>query len=184
MTGGANQLQSGNVAMKMEGPWFLPQMQGSAAKREGGTPFDVVLLPKVGGKTVPHVGLVHGHCMIAASKNQDAAWELLKFVASDKGQQRIATGGRQPATPEWIRKYWMDGVKKNYNFQNAEAFAKALEIGGVSVVGEIDETLLWNEALKEAWDAMQGGMKKASEVIPVANQKIQKILDDYWAKQK
>ena len=31
--------------MKMEGPWFLAQMWGPQARREGGTQYDVQLLP-------------------------------------------------------------------------------------------------------------------------------------------
>ncbi|MBI2939381.1 MAG: extracellular solute-binding protein [Chloroflexi bacterium] len=185
MTGGANQLQTGNVAMKYEGPWFLPNMQGAKAKREGGTPFDVVLLPMgPNGKRLTHLAVIHGHCLIKAGKNQDAAWELMKWFSSDNGQKRIADGGRQPMNSAMTVKHWVETAKKNFNFKYAEAFAKSLEMGSIDIVGEIDDTFLWNEVHKAAWDAMQGGQKKASELIPDMNKAMQKILDDYWAKQK
>jgi len=36
--------------------------------------------------------------------------------------------------------------------------------------------------LAVAWDAMLGVQKTAKEAIEEANPKLQKILDDYWAK--
>ena len=40
-----NRIQFGGTAMKMEGPWFLPQMWGPLARREGGTQYDRVRCP-------------------------------------------------------------------------------------------------------------------------------------------
>jgi hypothetical protein len=38
--------------------------------------------------------------------------------------------------------------------------------------------------LRDALNAMVGGEKKAGDVIPEVNRRIQQILDDYWAGQK
>ncbi|MBI2940380.1 MAG: extracellular solute-binding protein [Chloroflexi bacterium] len=185
LQGGANQIQSGNVAMKVEGPWFLPQMMGPKAKREGGTPFNVVMLPKSKTGKQLHMGFVDGHYILKASKNQDAAWEFLKYVGGDGGQKRVAEGGRQPNTPEMNRKYWVEPTRKDFGCENAEAFVKAMETGIIHLVGEITDAQLANEAgLQAAIDAMIAGQKKAAELIPAVNTQIQKVLDEYWAKQK
>ena len=43
--GGGVTIATGRVALTMEGPWFLAQMQGDKPTREGGVPFDVVEPP-------------------------------------------------------------------------------------------------------------------------------------------
>lgn len=87
-----NHIQFGFAAMKMEGPWFLPQMWGPKARREGGLQYDVAPMPR--GTEQHAVHLQHGHTVNAKTKQQDAAWEVVKWVASDRGQRRIAEGGR------------------------------------------------------------------------------------------
>ncbi|MBI2940059.1 MAG: sugar ABC transporter substrate-binding protein [Chloroflexi bacterium] len=185
MAGGANQIQSGNVAMKIEGPWMLYLMMGSQAKRVGGTPFDVVLMPKgKDGKRV-HMGFVDGHYILKSSQNQDQAWEFLKYFGGEAGQKRVAEGGRQPNTPELNRKYWVETVQQKFNFKNADAFVKAFDTGVIHLVGEVTDAMLNAEAgLQAGIEAMVAGQKKATEVIPDVNKKIQKYLDDYWAKRK
>jgi len=181
MQGGTNQLQSGNVAMKMEGPWFLPQMQGPKAKREGGTPFDVVLLPK--GKDGHRAHMCFGHVltMNAASKNKDAAWEFIKFSGGPAAQKHVAEGGRQPGVVEDIAAVWAPLAREQYNFENTDAFVKGFDTGIVHLCAEVSDKYLYNEVLKAVFDAMIVGDATASELIPEANQHIQKILDDYWA---
>ena len=183
MQGGTNTLDTGNVAMKVEGPWFLPKMVGAKAAKEGGTPFDVVRMPI--GKTGERPCMCFGHVLTinAASKEQDAAWEFVKFSGSAKGQKRVSEGGRGPVTPEFMDQYWTPWVQKTYQIENSDQFNKGFEDGIVHLTGEIDDVYLNNEVLKSAFDAMVGGFKTAKEVIPEANDKIQKILDDYWAKQ-
>ena len=43
--------------MKVEGPWFLPRMWGPG-QREGGTAYDVQLLPRGGAARTPHMNLM------------------------------------------------------------------------------------------------------------------------------
>jgi multiple sugar transport system substrate-binding protein len=183
MQGGTTQLQSGNVAMKMEGPWFMPQMMGEKAKREGGTPFDVVQLPK--GPKGERAHMVFGHVLTMnnTSKNKDAAWELLKFAGSEGGQKHVAAGGRQPVTPQYMEQYWVPAAKETYGLENMDAFINAFETGIVHLAGEVDDRYLYNEVLQAVFDKMIAGEATAHEVIPDANAAIQQILDEYWAEQ-
>ncbi|HEX2185755.1 MAG TPA: extracellular solute-binding protein, partial [Chloroflexota bacterium] len=66
-----NHIQFGFAAMKMEGPWFLPQMWGPKARREGGIQYDVAPMPK--GTEQHAVHLQHGHTINVATRRQDAA---------------------------------------------------------------------------------------------------------------
>jgi ABC-type glycerol-3-phosphate transport system substrate-binding protein len=183
MQGGANQLQSGNVAMKMEGPWFFPVMMGTDAQREGGTVFDVVQLPK--GPNGGRAHMVFGHVltMSNASQNKDAAWELLKFCGSEGGQKHVAAEGRQPVTPEFMRQFWVPAAQEQFGVENMEAFIGAFETGIVHLAGEVDDRYIYNEVLQAAFEAMVAGQTTAQEIIPQVNADIQAILDDYWSRQ-
>ena len=184
MQGGTNQLQSGNVAMKMEGPWFLPQMMGPQAKREGGTPFDVVLMPMGEGGKRAHMVFGHDLTMNKASKAKDAAWEFMKFAGDEGGQKHVAKGGRQPVTPEFNERIWAPLAKQQFGFENTAAFIKGFETGIVHLAGEVEDRFIYNEVLKAAFDAMIAGQAQAKDLIPDVNAKLQKILDDFWATQK
>ncbi len=178
----SNRLEFGQVAMKVEGPWFLPRMWGPQAKREGGTQYDVQLLPtgKIGKKL--HMNLIEGQAMTTQSKDKDAAWEVMKWIAGDEGQKRIAEGGRMCNVPEMNRKYWLPSVKQKYNVANAEAFLKAIEGATINLVGEITENVLNRDAgLADALNAIRDGKATAKEAMDQVQPKIQQLLDSYWA---
>jgi hypothetical protein len=63
-----NAIQFGFAAMKMEGPWFLPQLWGPKAARQGGLPYDVAAMPR--GTEQQAVHLQHGHTVNAATGAQ------------------------------------------------------------------------------------------------------------------
>jgi multiple sugar transport system substrate-binding protein len=123
-----NHIQFGFAAMKVEGPWFLPQMWGSKARREGGLQYDVAPMPK--GTEQHAIHLQHGHAVNAATKHQDASWELLKWVASEAGQRRIAEGGRMCNLAENNEKIWGPIASTDYNFKNIQACPKLLTNAG------------------------------------------------------
>jgi multiple sugar transport system substrate-binding protein len=180
--GNVNRMQDGNVAMKVEGPWFLPSMWGPNAKN---IPFEVALLPKGqrGGRT--HMAFGHVHTLNTQTKAKDAAWDFMKFVGGEKAQHELVRiSGRQPITPEFNRRLWVPHVQQQYNFKQAEVFVKAFDTGIVHLTGEVDDLLILREAgLGDALSAMASGAKKAVDVIPDVNRRIQQLLDDYWAKQ-
>ena len=96
----------------------------------------------------------------------------------------MRVSGRQPITPEFNRRLWVPHVQQQYNFKQAEVFVKAFDTGIVHLTGEVDDLLILREAgLGEALSAMASGAKKAVDVIPDVNRRIQQLLDGYWAKQ-
>jgi multiple sugar transport system substrate-binding protein len=178
-----NHIQYGFSAMKVEGPWFLPQMWGPKAVREGGIQYDVVAMPKGTEQYARHNQ--HGHTLNAASKFPDASWTLLRFIASDKGQRRIAEGGRMCNLPENNEKLWGPFATKTYNFKNVGAFLQMQRIGSVSVTGGVSETQIERDSgLGTALNDIMDGKTGAKEALAVVSPKIQVLLDDYWRQQK
>lgn len=180
----ANRLEFGNVAMKVEGPWFLPRMWGPKAKRPGGTPFDVQLLPTGRAGKKVHLNLVEGQVMAKATKVPDAAWAVMKWIAGDEGQRRVAEGGRMCNVPEAIRRFWLPLVIQRYNVANAAAFLKAIETGTINVVGGVTEAILDREAdLTRTLDRVRYGLLPAKDALDAIQPKVQHVLDAWWAKQ-
>ena len=179
-----NRIEFGGAAMKVEGPWFLPRMWGSQAKRDGGTQYDVQLLPtgKLGKKL--HMNLIEGQGMIKQSKDKDAAWDVMKWIGSDNGQKRIAEGGRMCNVPDTNRRFWLPNVKQKYNVANADAFLKAIEGATINLVGEVTENVINRDAgLSAAITSIRDGKVTAKEALEQTQPKIQQLLDSYWAAQ-
>lgn len=185
--GGGVTVATGRVAMCMEGPWTLANMQGPKAAKQGGIAFDVIEPPV--GKTGKDetIAEVHGYVVAKATKALDAAWKLYKYIMTDPGQKRIADGGRMCGTPENIEKMWVPTAQKTYNFSNGKAFADSMRTGMnplfAGAGANYDAVAGTGAPLTVAWEAMLNGTP-ASKAITEAQPKLQKILDDYWAKKK
>ncbi|HEX2033616.1 MAG TPA: extracellular solute-binding protein [Chloroflexota bacterium] len=180
----SNRIEFGNVVMKVEGPWFLPRMWGPQAKREGGTPFDVQLLPRGKVARTPHMNLIEGQAMTKQSKDKDAAWDVIKWIAGEQGQRRIAEGGRMCNVAEMSRKFWLPSVKEKYNLGNADAFLKAIDLGTINLVGAVTENVINRDAeLGQAVNDIRDGKVTAREAMEQVQPKIQQVLDTYWATQ-
>jgi multiple sugar transport system substrate-binding protein len=179
-------IEQGRVAMKVEGPWFLPTMWGRLAPRQPGVPFDVVPLPKgkSGQRVTAAVG--HTHTINAQTKYEEAAWDLVKFVASDQAQEIIArVTGRNLITPEQNQKIWVPLVQSTYNFKTADAFIKSMEFGSFHLAGELGEGLLFRDSgFNDGITAMVDGSKKVGDVIPEANRRMQQLMDDFWRQKR
>jgi multiple sugar transport system substrate-binding protein len=179
-----NRIQFGGTAMKVEGPWFLPNMWGPQAKREGGTQYDVQLLPTgKSGKKV-HLNLIEGQTLLKSTKDKDAAWDVMKWIAGDEGQKRIAEGGRMCNAPDTIRRLWLPLTKQKYNVANADAFLKAVETGTISTVGPVTINVLDRDAgVATALNEIRDGKATAKDAMERLQPKIQQVLDSYWASQ-
>jgi multiple sugar transport system substrate-binding protein len=181
MDGYYHQVAVGNIAMKMEGPWFLHSMQGPDAQREGGTEFDVVMMPKGATGEPKHMAFGHTLCMHADSKVPDATWEVIKYTGGEEAQRWIAEFGRQPVTPEFNRKFWAPIAQEKFFFENTDDMIDAFETGIVHMCGGVGDIYIQNEVVNSMLEKMVVGEADAYEVVPPANEEIQAILDDWWA---
>jgi ABC-type glycerol-3-phosphate transport system substrate-binding protein len=159
-------------------------MWGSQARRAGGTQYDVQLLPtgKIGMKL--DLNLIEGLAMTKTSKDKDSAWDVMKWIASDSRQKRIAEGGRMCIVPDANRKFWLPEVQAKYNVGNADAFLKAIEGATINLVGEITEHVINRDAgLSTAITSIRDGKATVKEALELTQPKLQQLLDSYWASQ-
>lgn len=104
-TGDYIQFLSGRIGMHWDGSWYINQVLTSDIKDKVG----VVALPSINGKkaTVIH-GL--GNCIANSSKNKEAAWKWVEFLASEKANLLSAeTGAAIPAykgtADKWVESH-------------------------------------------------------------------------------
>jgi multiple sugar transport system substrate-binding protein len=180
MAGGANQIQTGQAAMKMEGAWFLPLMYGPKAGVEGGVRFDMVAMPK-GTDGRRHMGFAHIQTINTATHDLEAAWTLLKFINEEKAQRLWAKmTGRQPNNPDFIERFWVPQAQEQFNFENAQALVDAMDTGIVHVTGLYDMQI-YNDVFNPFRDRVVAGDATVPELIDDVNKQLQAMIDEYWA---
>jgi multiple sugar transport system substrate-binding protein len=179
---GSYRIESGGVAMKVEGPWLLQRQRIRKADDAGSRPeLEVQLLPTGKSGRKVHVNLLEGQAITKNSKDRDAAWEVLKWIGGEEGQRRMAEAGKLCNVPETIRKYghWVVGAAGQ---PAVEVFAKAIEGSTYGLAGEIGESELDREAqLSAALNSIRDGRAPVKEVLETLQPRIQQTLDSFWA---
>lgn len=184
-TSGANTINTGACAMKYEGPWFLPQLNTPelrAQKKE--VVFDVVRMPKGSASGRPHRGWAEG-VAVTKSDKADAAWDFANYMISEEGNKTYSEiSGRIPSNLKLAESWWLPRTKEIYGIENGKAFIDAFKEGQIDVVSGVPRSKMWAEVVKPtAWDVINAGTAKAADVLPKVDDKVQKLLDDYWKTQ-
>lgn len=183
LDGGSGSINGGQSAMKYEGAWWFPSMV-TPEMREQGTAidFDVVLMPKQQDEARPHRGWAEG-LVVFNSAPLEGAWDFAKFAAGEEGQKIFSqTTGRIPNNESLITSFWEPMVQETYGLTNTAAFLTAFRNGESDVVSGLPRTQYWNEVVKPVgWDPLIAGTAAAVDVLPLVDEGVQKILDDYWA---
>ena len=184
--GGANTIQTGNCALKYDGPWFFPQLNSPQLREQKKeVPFDVVMMPKSAAdpKRV-HRGWAEG-IALPKTKNTEAAWDVVKYMAGEEGDKIYSeVTGRIPNSPKLIDSFWLPTVKERFGVQNAKAFVDALKSTQIDVVSGVPRSKMWSEVVKPTgWDPMLNASAKAADVMPKVDQQLQGLLDEYWKTQ-
>ncbi|MCB0062908.1 MAG: extracellular solute-binding protein, partial [Caldilineaceae bacterium] len=181
--GGGVGLDTGRVAMYLEGPWVMPRLRGELATTEEGINFEVIEAPTGDADNNFTFGHVHGHVITASSEYKDQAWDLVKYILSDEGQTIIANGGRMCGTPDNIQNIWGDIAGSTYGFSNTAAFADTMRNSSISVIfGEGTELGAYSGGpITTLWDKLLGQTETAEEALKVAQPEIQALVDQYWA---
>jgi hypothetical protein len=75
-------------------------------------------------------------------------------------------------------------VEEKFGVKNGKALIEAFKHSEVDVVGGITRTKMWNDVVKPVgWDPLVNNSAKAADVLPKVSAGVQKLLDEYWAKQ-
>jgi multiple sugar transport system substrate-binding protein len=184
-TSGANTINTGACAMKYEGPWFLPQLNSPTLREQKKeVVFDVVRMPKGAASGRPHRGWGEGVC-IPKTDQVEAAWNFAAYLVSEEGNKMYSQiTGRIPSNLQLAESWWVPQTKELYGIENGKAFLDAFQEGQIDVVSGVPRSKMWSEVVKPtAYDQMNAGSAKAADVLPKVDEKLQKVLDDYWKSQ-
>jgi multiple sugar transport system substrate-binding protein len=183
LEGGANTIETGNVAMKYEGPWFFGRLNSPELRDENKqVEFDVVLMPQAADADRPHRGWAEG-VTLPQSDNVEAAWGFASFMGGEEGDKIYSeTTGRIPNSLDLVESFWIPTIKERFGVENGQVFIEAFKRSEVDVVGGIPRSKMWSEVVKpNGYDPMLGGSATAAEVLPKVDEELQKVLDEYWA---
>jgi multiple sugar transport system substrate-binding protein len=185
MEGGVNTIETGNVAMKYEGPWFFGRLNSPELRdQQKEIPFDVVLMPKQTDGSRPHRGWAEG-VAIPQTDLVEEAWNFVHFMAGEEGDKIYSEmTGRIPNSIDLIESFWIPTIKEKFGVENGQAFIQSFKNSEVDVIGGVNRTKIWAEVVKPVgYDPLLGNSATAAEVLPAVNEGVQKLLDDYWASQ-
>ena len=183
LEGGANTIETGNCAMKYEGPWFFGRLNSPDLREEGKqVEFDVVLMPEMSDPERPHRGWAEG-VVLPNSDNVEAGWEFASFMASEEGDKVYAeTTGRIPNTFGLMESFWIPTIKETFGVENGQAFIESLKRSEVDVVSGVPRSKMWSEVVKPVgYDPLMAGSATAAEVLPEVDAELQVLIDEYWA---
>jgi len=181
--GGGVGLDTGRVAMYLEGPWVMPRLRGELATTAEGINFDVIAAPTGDANSNFTFGHVHGHVITASSAHNEQSWDLIKYILGDDGQTIIANGGRMCGTPDNIENIWGDIASTTYGFTNTAAFSETMRNSSISVIfGEGTQLGAYSGGpITTLWDKLLGQTETAEEALKIAQVEIQDHVDQYWA---
>jgi multiple sugar transport system substrate-binding protein len=185
LEGGANTIDTGNCAMKYEGPWYFVRLNTPPLREQKkAVEFDVVIMPRQKDAARPHRCLTSGVTLLKTDK-VDAAWAFASYLVSYEGNKVYSEiSGRLPNNPKGAEQDWVPRIKDLHGVSNGRAFIDAFKTSVVDVVGGVPRSKIWNEAAKPlGWDPLTLGTAKATEVLPKVDAKVQELLDAYWATQ-
>jgi len=185
LEGGANTINTGNCAMKYEGPWFFPQLNSPKLREEGKqVEFDVVMMPQGLDAKRPHRGWSEG-INILKTDRVEAAWEFAKYASGEEGNKIHAEiTGRIPGNPKLVESFWIPMIKEQFGVTNGQAFLEAFKRSQVDSVGGVPRSKMWQEVVRPvAWDPLTLGSAKAADVLPEVDIQLQAMFDEHWAEQ-
>jgi multiple sugar transport system substrate-binding protein len=161
------------IAMVEDGSWALKDILAQAEFRVGVAPFPT--------GPVRHATLAttDGFAIAAKTRNPDAAWELLKFLAGKEyGRAMARYHFLQPARASIIPD-WVDYIRKEFPDKSKDvditAFADG-HIKGYSVTAEVFPNMLEVIALaRETWDNIYTVGKTPVSDIEILCEKIEAL---------
>lgn len=182
LEGGANTIQTGNCAMKYEGPWFFGTLNSPQLRADQkNVPFDIALMPKMTDEARRHRGWTEGVALLKGD-NVDPAWSFAAFMAGEEGCKIYSeTTGRIPNTDALIEGFWLPKIEENFEVKNGKALLEAFKRSEVDVVGKVPRSQMWSQVVKPVgWDPLMAGKATAAEVLPKVDEGVQKLLDEAY----
>ncbi len=165
----------GNVAMMPMGTWFMSTMIDKANKGETSVNWGVATLPHAEGVEPGYVvGAATPIAINAASKKQDAAWELVKFFTGEEGASEFAAVGKFPGRADEA------AIEKIAQAEGMpEGAAEALKVKNISLDRPIvDKVADVNQMQGEQHSMIMLGQATVDEALAKMAEEAKSIIED------
>lgn len=92
--------QAGKTAFYISGPWNVDTTV------DAGINFDVAKLPTLNGNTLSNLTTIQSAFVTGKSKNQELAWDLIKYLSENTAETLFTEGSRLPVLKSEIEADW------------------------------------------------------------------------------
>ena len=145
--------QNGKSAFYISGPWDVDGF------KKAGTKFALAPIPKINGEGVKSLMGVQTAFVSGKSKDQDGAWDLMKYLVNNTADKLYEVGNRIPVKKADLDK---DTVKNNETtkvfveqLKSAVPMPNVSEVNGVWDAGKKIQNVLTGKDIKKTADDMQ-----------------------------
>ena len=92
--------QAGKTAFYISGPWNVD------STKDANVNFDIAELPTLNGNKLSNLTTIQSAFVPSKSKNQDLAWELIKYLSENASQVLFEEGSRLPVLTSAMESDW------------------------------------------------------------------------------
>ena len=93
--------QAGKTAFYISGPWNVD------STKDANVNFDIAELPTLNGNKLSNLTTIQSAFVPSKSKNQDLAWELIKYLSENTSQVLFEEGSRLPVLTSAMESDWL-----------------------------------------------------------------------------
>jgi ABC-type glycerol-3-phosphate transport system substrate-binding protein len=164
---GTDQFYGGRAAMYTTGPWNFVN-----ARSKLKDPWDVALLPKGKAGSISWVA-GSGFGISSTTKNKNEAWQVVKYITSTEGLNKVAKAGRgYPGRASSLQSFYRTDVPPEHQ----PLIAKQAETGKPYRTNSTWQEI-FDQLKRDLVDPIVVGGKPVAETVKAAEPAYQALLD-------
>ena len=135
--------QAGKIAFYISGPWNVDSTE------EANINFDIAELPTLNGNKLNNLTTIQSAFVPSKSKNQDLAWELIKYLSENTSQVLFEEGSRLPVLTSAMENEWFKSA------DYVQGFLDQAE-NGIPTPNVAEMSTVWNPCANNIKSVLNG----------------------------
>ena len=135
--------QAGKIAFYISGPWNVDSTE------EANINFDIAELPTLNGNKLNNLTTIQSAFVPSKSKNQDLAWELVKYLSENSPQVLFEVGSRLPVLTSAMENEWFKSA------DYVQGFLDQAE-NGIPTPNVAEMSTVWNPCANNIKSVLNG----------------------------
>ena len=169
--------------MKYEGPWFMPQLNTTSPARPEERGAVRCRAHAEGRRFRPDASRLGRGRLRLQDRQVRSGWNFAAYLVSDEGNKLYCTTtGRMPSNLALVKSWWIPFIKTSTASKTARpGWTPSRKARLTWSAPACRARKMWAEIVKPvAWDMLNNGTAKATEVLPKVDAKLQPMLDEWW----